>query len=320
VKARRRFASRIGVAIVAVGTMMSAAAGQDVVEEPWSLDGLTGTLTRPTAAAPGPAVLIVAGSGPTDRDGNGPLIATNTYRLLAHGLAQAGIASLRYDKRGIAASADPKLREADMRFDHFVDDAVAAAKNLSQQSGVTSVTIVGHSEGGLIGIMAATRAGARGLVLLATPGQPLRTVLREQLKAAPLADLRKDALRILDALKPDHVVTDVPAELGTLFRPSAQPYLGSMLDIDPAAELRRLDMPVLVMHAARDIQVARADRDALAAARPDAQVVTLTEANHTFKQAPADRAGNVAVYAQPKKPLDPGVLPPIIAFVWSQDR
>jgi len=143
-------------------------------------------------------------------------------------------------------------------------------------------------------------------------------VLRAQLRAAPLSeDLRDEALRVTDALARGERVADVPAELAPIFRPSVQPYLMSMLTLDPRVELAQLSLPVLLLFAGRDLQVPPDHRDALTRARPDARVVTVLSANHVLKRAPPDRDGNLATYTNRALPLDPGILPPIVLFVGS---
>jgi pimeloyl-ACP methyl ester carboxylesterase len=306
---RRRAVQLTGAAIIAA--LGSAARSDDarLAEEPWSQGGLAGTLTLPKSAPRGPrgpAVLIIAGSGPTDRDGNGPLISTDAYRLLTAGLAAHGIRSLRYDKRGIGGSASVVAREDEMRFDDLVGDAVTAGRSLSARDDVSSLVLAGHSEGGLIAMLAARRLSVAGLVLLAAPGRPLADILRTQFRTAPMPEtLRSEALR----------VTDIPAELAPVFRPSVQPYLASVLSLDPRAELGQLSTPTLLLYGARDLQIPLTDRDRLARARPDARVVTVPTANHVLKSAPADREGNIKTYTDRSRPLDPGVLPPIVLFV-----
>src|SRR5262249_61820529 len=246
---------------------MGLACGADdaMVEEPWSHDGLAGTLALPKNSARGPAVLIIAGSGPTDRNGNGPLIATDTYRLLAAGLAASGIRSLRYDKRGIGESATLVTREEDVRFDDMVKDAIAATRALSQRDDVSAIVLAGHSEGGLIAMRVAHDVAVSGLVLLAAPGRPLADILRAQFRSVPIGDdLRSQAFRIIDALARGERVDDVPAELAPVFRPSVQPYLVSELSIDPRIELAQLSVPVLIVQGARDMQLTLEHRDALA--------------------------------------------------------
>jgi pimeloyl-ACP methyl ester carboxylesterase len=288
-----------------------------MTEEAWSHAGLAGTFAGPAPGSPaGPAVLIVAGSGPTDRDGNNPSgLATDTYRMLAAGWAAAGIRSLRYDKRGVGASAGLMQREEDLRFDYYVNDAVAAVRDLSSRADVSSVVIAGHSEGGLIAILATKKISVAGIALMAAPGRSIADLLREQFSARLPPELKPRAFSIIDTLAAGGRVADVPSELALAFRPSVQPYLASMINIDPAKELPQVKTPVLLLYGARDLQVSLTDRDALAKVRPDAQVVTLPEANHIMKRAPADAQGNFKTYTDRSLPLDPGVLTPLVDFV-----
>jgi uncharacterized protein len=144
---------------------------------------LSGTLTIPAGAGPFPVALIIAGSGPIDRDGNGGGVKTDAYKLLVAGLAAHGIATLRYDKRLIGASYAPQT-EAETRFDNFVDDAVALTHYLESLKQFSSVSIIGHSEGSLIGMIAAQRdSNVKGLVSLEGSGRDLATVLEEQVRA-----------------------------------------------------------------------------------------------------------------------------------------
>ena len=285
-------------------------------EEPWSVGGLQGTLVRPTkAAARGPLVLIIAGSGPTDRNGNGPQIQTDTYRKLAEGLAAAGIASLRYDKRGIAASRSLVTREEDLSFEDFEADVVTIARALMQRADVSSVVLAGHSEGAILALAAAPKLEPSGIILLCSPGRNLLAVLSAQLQGRLPPDLDASAKAILEALKKNQRVADVPTPLMPLFRPSVQPFLISAGNFDPARLIADVKVPLLVLHAERDLQVMRADLDALRAARPDAEIVILPKANHTLKSAPDDPAGNLALYHDASAPLDPGVIPAIVDFV-----
>jgi alpha-beta hydrolase superfamily lysophospholipase len=287
-----------------------------MIEEAWSAEGLHGTLLQAAnRARRGPAVLIVAGSGPTDRDGNGPGLSTDTYKMLAEGFAAQGISVLRYDKRGVGDSRALTAREENVRFSDFVGDAVAAARSLSARADVSSVVIAGHSEGALIALLAAQQIDVAGVILLAATGRPLSAVLRDQLQTALPDVLRQDAFAILDKLTAGEHVAEVRPELNPLFRPSVQPFLMSILGIDPAVEIAKVRQPVLLMHAARDLQIAQSDLAALRKARPDMRIVVLPDANHVLKTSPADRAGNLAMYSDRTAPLDPDVMPPLVDFV-----
>src|SRR5262247_807432 len=189
---------------------------------------LFGALELPKSSAPLPVALIIAGSGPTDRNGNSPLIqgANNSLKYLAEGLAAQGIASVRYDKRGVAESVKAAASEAELRFETYIDDAVLWGKQLRADKRFSSVIIIGHSEGSLIGMVAAQKIEVDAFISIAGAGRPLPQVLLEQLKRNLPADLQSQAEMIVKSLSEGKIVEDVPPALGgALFRPSIQPYL-----------------------------------------------------------------------------------------------
>jgi len=308
------------LALTVILAMTSPAA--QAAEREVSVDGgralLYGTLLTPDGAKPGPAVLLIAGSGPTDRDGNSPIAAVHpaNLKLIAEGLAQHGIASLRYDKRGIGKSAAAMVAERDVRFTTFVDDAVAFAQLLQSQPGVTCVILAGHSEGALIAPLAAQKVKTCGVISIAGSGRPIGVVLREQLAASGASpEQLAQANAILVELEHGREVVDIPPAGMALFRPSIQPYMISWLPLDPPAVLKTVQAPVLILQGETDIQVSVKDARLLAAARPDATLVILPGVNHILKVAPADRAANIATYSDPNLPLAPGVMAAIDAFV-----
>ena len=288
---------------------------------------LFGTLTVPAGAGAHPVVLIIAGSGPTDRDGNSPApvapgktLRTDSYKLLADALAANGIASVRYDKRGIAASAGAMAgrRESDLRFDDGIDDAAGWINMLRSDPRFSTVVIAGHSEGSLIGMVAAQHAHADGFISLEGAGRPAADVLREQLVArgVPPAVLTP----ILDSISAGKSVENVPAGLEALFRPSVQPYLTSWFRYDPAAEIAKLPYRVLVVQGTHDIQVTEVDARKLAAA-PNAKLVTLENMTHVLKVGPADPAGQIeGVYTDPALPLDPDLVSAVVSYVRTTSR
>jgi len=275
---------------------------------------LHGTLLTPDGQTRAVAV-IIAGSGPTDRDGNSPIgVAGATYRLLAEGLVERGIATVRYDKRGIAQSAPAATAEADLRFDHMAEDARGWARLATETTGQPCAWLIGHSEGALVAQVAANGTdGICGLVLLSGAGRPAGTVIREQLAPVP-EPLKTQAFAALAELEAGRT-TEGPPALAALFRPSVQPYLISWLPLDPAALLAGYDGRVLIGQGSTDIQTGPADAQALAAAQPNARLVTWDGVNHLLKIAPADRAANAATYADPSLPLAPGVVDSVADFI-----
>jgi uncharacterized protein len=264
---------------------------------------------------PAPVLLLVAGSGPTDRDGNGPLgLSTDTYRLIAEGLAGRGVASLRFDKRGIGASTS-ETREEELTMQTFADDVVALTALLRADPRFSAVVLAGHSEGGLVAMMAAQTAKVDGLALVATPGRKIGEVLREQLGPKLDPKLGKEAERIIAALETGGEVGEVPDLLAPIFRPSIQRFIASQMALDPPALLRSLEgVPVVVLHAAHDAQVAEADAKALAGARPDAELVVLPRASHVLKDE-ASAALPQRSYTDPSLPLSDGVIDAVMRVV-----
>ncbi|HEY1653895.1 MAG TPA: alpha/beta hydrolase [Candidatus Tumulicola sp.] len=223
---RRTFLAAAGGAALASGA--GARGAQTPAESDISLSTPTGTifgtLTLP-ATAPAPVVLIVAGSGPTDRNGNSSMLRTDTYRLLAEALATRAIGSVRYDKRGVGASSAAASAEKDLRFETYVGDAAGWLRQLRGDSRFTKIVLAGHSEGSLIGMLAVQKAPADAFASLEGAGRPAPVVLSEQLKPELSPELYAQADAIITQLQAGHPVAEMPSELTTLFRASVQPYL-----------------------------------------------------------------------------------------------
>lgn len=289
--------------------------------EPVVLDSpggkLHGTLLVPAAGrAPYPVVLIIAGSGPTDRNGNSPLLpgANNSLRYLAEGLAAGGVASLRFDKRGVAESVTAAKSESDLRFDTYIEDAVLWGQRLRADRRFSALVVAGHSEGSLVGAVAAQRLGADGFVSIAGAGRRIDVVILEQVKPQFTPEQYAKTEATLKSLLEGKTVPDIPAN-DILFRPSVQPYIISWLKYDPAAEVAKLKAPVLVAHGTHDMQARAEDAKALAAAKPGAKLLLVEGMNHVLKLTPADPKQQVASYSDPALPVAPKFLAEVVAFV-----
>lgn len=302
---------------------LAAAPVETFVEIPGGPGPLKGTMLAPGEGARGPVVLILAGSGPTDRDGNNPLgVRGPTYRLIAEGLAARGITTLRVDKRGLFASG---LAAADPNAVTVIDlaaDAHGWAEKLKADTGAPCVWLLGHSEGSLVALIAAQDPkDICGLILVAAPGRRLSDVLREQLKANPAnAPLLPQALPAIDALEAGKTVdtTGMPAPLLRLFHPAIQGFLMVMFRQDPAKLATAYKGPILILQGDADLQVSVVDANALKAAQPAAKLVILPGVNHVMRAGSRDPAETRANYADPSLPLAPGVVDTIAAFVKAQ--
>ena len=277
-----------------------------------------GSLVLPNGTGPFPVALIISGSGPTDRNGNSPLIQgkNNSLELIARALARVGIASVRYDKRGVGASAAALKSEKDIRFSDYVDDAAAWIEKLKKDQRLSTVAVIGHSEGSLIGMVAANLAGADAFVSIAGPGRPADEILKEQLANQPGA-IRTKADSFIDSLKAGHQVENVPPDLMALFRPSVQPYLISWFRYDPRSEIARLAIPVLILQGTTDLQVSVKDAELLHAAQPRSTLRIISGMNHILKTAPADPQANLATYGNPDLPLAPQLVAALTDFLTS---
>ena len=290
------------------------------IEAPGPMGALKGTLTDPGKRGE-PVVLIVPGSGPTDRDGNNRLgVAASTYRLLAEALAKECISTVRIDKRGMFGSAAAIADANAVTIDDYAADVQHWARVISKQIGTRCVWVLGHSEGGLVALQAAQRGGAIcGLILVATPGRPMGDILKAQLRANPAnGPLLSDADKAIDTLARGIRVdpATLPAPLQPLFPAIVQGFLVSAFALDPAQLIKSVKLPVLILQGTRDLQVELADAERLAAAKSDAKLVELADVNHVLKLvASSDRASNVATYAAPHLPLAPAIVPAITAFI-----
>lgn len=297
------------------------AAQAHAAETPITLDTLTGqlagTLELPAGADKPRVALLITGSGPTDRDGNSSMIPgrNDSLKLLAAGLADAGIATVRYDKRGIGGSHAAGSAESALRFEMFVDDAAAWIARLKADPRFASVAVIGHSEGSLIGMLAAQQANAAAFVSIAGIADGASTLMRKQLEGKLPPELEKESERILVSLESGVVVDPVPPALATLFRPSVQPYLISWFKYVPAQRIAELTMPVLVVQGNTDIQVDVVQANRLHGARPGAKLEIIPGMNHVFKHVRAVPELQVASYGDPSLPVSPLLVKSIADFL-----
>ena len=261
--------------------------------------------------------IIIAGSGPTDRNGNstmGP--ATNEYEQLAHALDSQNIATFRYDKRGIAKSAVTNFKESDLVFDDYVKDAEKIFDYLDDSLGFKNIFFIGHSEGSLIGMLASQKKKVAGYISVAGAGRPIDVILEEQMQNQPLTDSVKQQIpHIFNQLKEGKEVNNFPEILAPLFRKSIQPYMISWIKYSPQKEIAKLKCPVLILQGSCDVQVAVKDAQLLHSANKKSSLKIIPSMSHTLKDAGKNCEQQQKTYSDNKLPLDPSFVESITHFI-----
>lgn len=277
-------------------------------------DSLFGTLLMPENAKAAPIALIISGSGPTDRNGNTkPYIINNSLALLANGLASHGIGSFRFDKRGVGKS-NSKTKEEELLFDRYVEDVCLWIDLIKKEFPSSKLFIIGHSEGSLIGILAARKRQVNGFVSLCGVAKRADHIILEQLQTLP-PPLLDSSKRIIDSLIVGKKVYSIPSELKGLFRPSVQPYLISWFKYTPSEEIKALKIPILVIQGKKDIQVSEKEGELLQKASLNAEALFFEHMNHVLKECKGDYMENAKTYTNPSLPLYPTLISSLEAFI-----
>lgn len=264
-----------------------------------------------------PVVIMVPGSGPTDRDSNNGALVSNALKFLAEGLAQNNISSIRVDKRGLFSSVeagDPNAVTVNL----YGEDYRGWVKTAIEATGQDCAFLLGHSEGGLMVSAAALgQTNVCGVITVASPGSRASDVLRTQLKANPANfPILKQAEKAIAALEAGERVdiSKMNKALRPLFNPQVQDFLISVFAVDPAQVLAAVDAPKLVIQGEHDLQVSIADGRRLSEAS-GAQLVMIPKMNHVLKTAPKRRLANFKAYNSPDVPIDARVTEAVTVFV-----
>jgi pimeloyl-ACP methyl ester carboxylesterase len=272
-----------------------------------------GTITLPNSLKKGKIVLIISGSGPTDRDGNNSMMKNNSLKQFAFALADSGIASLRFDKRGIAASAKAMSKESDIRFDDLVNDVKSWILYLKKDKRFTEIIVAGHSEGSLLGMIASTK-NVNKYISISGPGNPADVIIKTQLGNQSI-ELKKIAEPMLDSLSKGFQVHNNNLMLASFFRPSVQPYLISWFKYNPRNEIKKIKIPVLIIQGDKDIQVSIEDAKLLFLAKGSCQLAIIKNMNHVLKIIGDDKDENIKSYSNPSLPISSDFITKVVSFI-----
>ena len=271
-----------------------------------------GTLLAPRQETV-PLAIIINGSGPIDRNGNEMMTKNNSAKKLAEALAKKGIATFRYDKRTLKAQ-QLNIDEKDMRFDDFIDDAKAVIKRFSELPNYSSLYIIGHSQGSLVGMMAAQEK-ADGFISIAGAGQTIDSLIVEQI-GRQMPGLEESARTAFNELRANGKVKDYNQGLASLFKKSVQPFMFSWMKYDPQQEIKKLEMPVLIINGDNDLQVNTNEAKKLKDAKPDAELVIIENMNHIYRIIDKnDDIANQKSYNEPQRPISSEMVEQISNFI-----
>jgi pimeloyl-ACP methyl ester carboxylesterase len=283
-----------------------------------SLGDVFGTLKIPAIRTEAiPVVLLIAGSVPTDRNGNQPQMQNNSLKMLSEALLNNGIASFSFDKRGIGESRGSMKSEADLRFDDYVNDVRGWIDLLVKDEQFSEIVVAGHSEGSLIGMIAAqNNKNVLKYISISGVGEPAANILKEQISKQLTGEVKDMVFSYIDKLENGETIADVPQSLYSLFRPSVQPYMISWFKYNPQNEIKKLEIPILIVQGTTDIQVSIAQAGLLAEAQPIAQKVIIENMNHVLKDCEkTDMVSQLATYNNPDFPINKELVNLIVAFI-----
>ena len=274
---------------------------------------IEGTLIVPQIDKKPALAIIIGDSGPTDRNGNQQMMENNSLKFLAEGFYANNIASFRYDKRLVKQMKLRTLNEKNIRFDRFIDDAVAILEHFKKDGRFSKIYIIGHGQGSLVGMVTAQN-GADGFVSIAGAGQEIDDVIVAQL-AEQAPGLVDNARTSFDDLRANGIAYNYSPGLASIFRKELQPFIFTWMQFDPQIEITKLNIPVLIINGDKDIQVQISEAELLKNAKPDSQYEVIENMNHVLKEIEGNDLANSKSYNIYKLPVAPKLITVISDFI-----
>lgn len=275
---------------------------------------IDGTLLSPTETESSTLAILIAGSGPTNRDGNQNFLKNNSLKKLAAGLSNKGISTFRYDKRIVKQIRKGNV-DKNMMFDDFVNDASDVIDYFKAKEDYSKIYVIGHSQGSLVGMLAA-KDRADGFISLAGAGQNIGDVLIEQVtKMAP--KLGEEVRRVVTILKTGKTTSDYPVALASLFGPDIQPFMVNWIKHSPTEIIKELEMPILLINGTKDLQVSESEAKLLKAANEKATLIIIENMNHVLFKIQGDDLENSKSYNESFRQISPELITSITEFIKS---
>lgn len=277
---------------------------------------INGTLLVPKDTSNPPLAILIAGSGPTDRNGNQMMMKNNSLKLLAESLSNADIATFRYDKRIVKLmQGKTNFSERDFKFDDFIEDATAVIDFFSKSNDFSNIYVIGHSQGSLVGMASiSSRDDVSGYVSIAGAGQSIDNVIIDQLaKQAPA--LKENAIEAFKDIRLTGESLNYSPGLASIFRADIQPFIASWMQYDPQTLIAGIEIPILLINGTQDIQVDEEEAKLLQNAQKNASLLLIENMNHIFRTITVPGMDNQKSYNEPNRPISPELPEGIISFI-----
>ncbi len=274
---------------------------------------INGTLLKPNSVEKSALVILIPGSGPTDRNGNNVAMKNNSLKLLAEGLTLNNIATYRFDKSVLSYTKEDKTKVESLTFNVFIDEAKLVIQYFKNSNNYSKIIVAGHSQGSLVGVLASEN-NVDGFISIAGAGRTIDEILVEQIsKQAPF--LKDETVKVLSELKKGNTVEEFNPMLISLFNKSVQPFLISWIKYNPQIELKKLTIPILIINGTNDIQVNVSEAELLHKANTTSELVLIKNMNHIFKEINGDVNENMNSYTNPDLPIMEALITSIVAFI-----
>ncbi|WP_411895437.1 alpha/beta hydrolase [Winogradskyella sp. A2] len=275
---------------------------------------IDGTLLIPSETENTKLAIIIAGSGPTDRNGNQNFLKNNSLKKLAEGLTKNGIATFRYDKRIVKQIKQGKV-DKNIVFDDFINDASDVLNYFKSQNQFSQIYVIGHSQGSLVG-MVASKDKADGFISLAGAGQNIGDVIIEQVnKTAPA--LKEDTERVINLFKKGKTTNDYPLALASMFNPEIQTFMINWMSYNPKEIIKELNFPILIVNGTKDLQVSVNEAEILKEANNKATLTIIENMNHVLFEIEGDDLENSKSYNESFRSISRKLIYSITNFIKS---
>lgn len=290
---------------------------KNFIEEEISITELIdGSLIIPNKTSKPALAIIIAGSGPTNRNGNQNFLKNNNLKKLATELANNNIASFRYDKRIVKQINTGKVNVKDMRFEDFVEDAKSVISYFKEKNQFQKIYIIGHSQGSLLGMLAA-KDNADGFISLAGAGQNIGDVIVDQINNTA-RQFVEDTRRVVKTLKQGKTTKDFPAALGSMFNLETQPFMISWMAYNPTEIISDIAIPTLIINGTKDLQVSVEEAKLLAEASKNSELKIIENMNHVLFTIEGDKLENSKSYNESFRSINTELITEVVNFIKRQ--